>query len=147
MKENIGILLRYVDHILVWENMPKTDAVRYKVVDSPKIEYVGCGDNVGISRALNFAWEYANDNDYDGILTMDQDSIWDNLGQFLSKIEGVYVPEIYNGQKIKKRIVKTILFEFGREDEIRTHGSLRIGDFQDHCNKPDSATSRMVRKD
>ena len=67
--------------------MPKTDAVRYKVVDSPKIEYVGCGDNVGISRALNFAWEYANDNDYDGILTMDQDSIWDNLGQFLSKIE------------------------------------------------------------
>lgn len=28
--------------------------------------------------------------------------------QFLSKIEGVYVPEIYNGQKIKKRIVKDL---------------------------------------
>lgn len=87
LKENIGILLRYVDHILVWENMPKIDAVNYRVVDSPKIEFVGSGDNVGISRALNFAWKYAKEYGYDGILTMDQDSIWDNLGQFLKKIE------------------------------------------------------------
>ena len=65
LKENIGILLRYVDHILVWENMPKIDAVNYRVVDSPKIEFVGSGDNVGISRALNFAWKYAKEYGYE----------------------------------------------------------------------------------
>lgn len=87
LQKNISILLQHVDHILVWENMVKQEAVKYRVVDSSKIEYVGVEQNVGISKALNYAWNYAQENEYDGILTMDQDSVWENLGDFFKKIE------------------------------------------------------------
>ncbi len=81
--DNINAIEDYVDEILVWENTPTTDNEQYRIPQRSKIKYVGEGNNVGIPKALNYAWRYARDNGFDFVLTMDQDSIWEDFGAFL----------------------------------------------------------------
>lgn len=86
LKSNIEHLLPYVNHLLIWENMPLNECSKQRIFNSPKVEYVGENKNVGISKALNFGWHYAVTKGYDYLLTMDQDSIFVNLDVFLFKI-------------------------------------------------------------
>ena len=83
---NIHALLGDVDKLLIWENTPAKEASKYRYIRSEKIEYVGNGYNVGISKALNFAWKYAQDYKFDFLLTMDQDSLLENFGVYKNRI-------------------------------------------------------------
>lgn len=69
-----------------------------------KIEICGDGANAGIGKALNYAVDYAQRGGYTHLLTMDQDSVWENFQEFLGGVEeyeasgkepGLYGPAVY----------------------------------------------------
>ena len=81
--QNVGAFIDYVDKVLIWENTT-SETKLYRFVQHEKIEY--CGDGINsISRALNYAWRYAKDNGYMYLLTMDQDSVWENFESYLKR--------------------------------------------------------------
>ena len=85
--KNINALINNVDGLLIWNNSPNNfDAASLTKLYN-KIVIKSCGKNIGISKALNFAWHFARKHNYDYLLTMDQDSIWINLKGFLKKIQ------------------------------------------------------------
>ncbi len=104
---NILLYLPWVDHLIIWENTPKDDLDAYKITLSQyehKISYMGSGNTEGISFALNRAIEWACANGFTHILTMDQDSSWENFELYRRFVENalelntIFVP-IVNGRK------------------------------------------------
>ena len=89
-------------------------------MDNPKVEY--CGDGVNsISHALNYAWGYAEKNGYDYLLTMDQDSVFENFAEYINYTivnenspKGIWSPRIVTGNNILKQddeeIAKEVFF-------------------------------------
>jgi len=82
--KNVTSFADYVDKIILWENTPEKDKNDYRFVNRENVEYCGNGIN-SISIALNYALRYANENGYDYLLTMDQDSVWENFGDYINK--------------------------------------------------------------
>ena len=82
LKRNINAFIEHVDKVLIWENTPELEKFKYRFIQHEKVEY--CGDGINsISHALNHGWHYAKDKDYDYLLTMDQDSQWNDFDDFL----------------------------------------------------------------
>lgn len=71
----------YVDKFIVWENTPSKDTSKYRFLSENEVEYMSNGYN-SISKALNTIWRYAKENGYEAILTMDQDSCFDNFKEY-----------------------------------------------------------------
>lgn len=113
LKRNIDSIIDDVEHIIVWENTDSLYSPNYRVIKDERVEYVGEGRNKGISYALNYAWKYAVDNNYDYLLTMDQDSVWDNFRSFKKAVfssdyykSAIFCPSQDNGTiDIKVEIV------------------------------------------
>lgn len=82
LRKNISSFINDVDYVLVWENMEECEASKYRIGLGSKVEYYCARENVGISKALNYAWQYAVEHNFDYILTMDQDSIWKSFSDF-----------------------------------------------------------------
>ena len=100
LDKNINAFILHVDKVLIWENTPSNKREGYRFICHEKVEY--CGDDINsISHALNYAWRYARDNGYDQLLTMDQDSCFENFPRYLKQTifnenapTGIYVPPI-----------------------------------------------------
>ena len=76
---NIDSYLSQVDKLLLWDNTPGDGQERLPLPDishPERLEYRGCGRNVGISAALNDAVAYAREYGYTHLLTLDQDSFF-----------------------------------------------------------------------
>lgn len=83
LNKNISAFINDVDKVLIWENTPESQKLQYRYINHPKIEY--CGDGINsISHALNYAWKYAESNGFDYLLTMDQDSVFENFSNYLN---------------------------------------------------------------
>ena len=82
--KNIRSFICYVDKIIIWENTPINERSLYRFVSDPKVSYHGEEEN-SITHALNYAWKYAVEKKYDYLLTMDQDSVWENFDGFLQQ--------------------------------------------------------------
>lgn len=90
--KNIMQYLPWVDHLVIWENTPSEDISKYKIElpeYADKISYMGTGKNEGIGYAVNRAIEYSIENNYTHLLTMDQDSQWDNFEEFLTEANNI----------------------------------------------------------
>lgn len=62
----------YFDKVMIFDNSDnKNDCDLYN-----DVIYVNFGENKGIAYALSYAMQYAIDNNYDYVLTLDQDSIF-----------------------------------------------------------------------
>lgn len=116
--KNIGAFIDHIDKVLIWENTPDSKKHIYRYISHEKVEY--CGDGINsISHALNYAWSYAIDNSYKYLLTMDQDSIWNNFPLFLKETifnseapEGIYGP-VVNDEKYEEKFHPKILITSG----------------------------------
>lgn len=74
---NINSYLSQADRLLLWDNTPgggKEQLPLSGVTHPERLEYRGCGRNVGIGTALNDAVAYAREHGYTHLLTLDQDS-------------------------------------------------------------------------
>ena len=98
LRRNVESFADGVDHILLWRNSPVEWA-------HPKVEMTGDGTNQGIGAALNAARDYAVRNGYGWLLTMDQDSCWEDFASFRDAVlqrseEALYGPRI-NGEALQ----------------------------------------------
>ncbi len=95
---NIGSFLDDVDRLVIWENTPAVQAASCRFIHHPKIIYMGMGNNVGIAKALDKVLSYAVEKKYDYLLTMDQDSDWENFHWYKTVIvDNSDVPEALFG--------------------------------------------------
>lgn len=84
LNKNISAFINDVDKVLIWENTPGNKKHEYRFITDSKVEY--CGDGINsISHALNYAWKYAVSKGYDYLLTMDQDSLFENFSYYVEK--------------------------------------------------------------
>lgn len=80
--ENLMAFTYQVNATLIWDNSPteafvkNEDFLRNRF---PHLIIQGDGTNHGISYGLNKAWDFARQNHYDALLTMDQDSTFSDF--------------------------------------------------------------------
>ena len=86
--KNLHGIAPFVDHILLWQNSEVDHSTISGIPYPEKFEWAGNCENKGISTALNYAWDYAVNNSYDYLLTMDQDSVFIGFDNYLSNIVG-----------------------------------------------------------
>ncbi len=110
VKQNIKQYIVFVDKIIIWDNTPIAQRVKQKInlpEFEEKIIYLGTEKNEGIAFAINRGIEWAIKNKYSHILTMDQDSCWDNFTFYKNHIIkfmtdqsiGIFSPVIYEQHK------------------------------------------------
>ena len=78
LSQSIESYASHVEKVLLWQNSPISFV-------HPKVELCGDSTNRGIGPALNYAREIAISQGYDYLLTMDQDSVWEDFPAYLSK--------------------------------------------------------------
>jgi rhamnosyltransferase len=88
---NIMRYLPYLDLLIIWDNSPLEANLKQKVLESltqeaDKIIWHGDGKNYCIAPAINYAWHYAQENDFDLILLMDQDSQWEDFHSYITEV-------------------------------------------------------------
>ena len=77
LQENIRSFYKDVRQLIIWDNSNSENGTHdYTMIPLlfPEAIYLKQEENKGISKALNYAWKYARERDYDTLLTMDQDS-------------------------------------------------------------------------
>ena len=101
LKENLHSFSSAIDKVILWDNTPDGDAtVKQIALEDDKMIYMTQKENKGISYALNIAWQEACKNGFDYLLTMDQDSVWENFELYLKTAlskdapKGIYGPEV-----------------------------------------------------
>ena len=135
VQKNILTYVRAVDRVLVWLNSDEMLSAEW---DTPelaaareKIVFLGAGGgNVGIGRALNEAVRMGVADGYEYILTMDQDSRWENAGAYLSAVAqyaddpmaGIFTPSIDRGDGR--------LLPFNGHDTIQSGAVFRLSMFR-----------------
>lgn len=76
---NIRSYLENVEKLVVVNNSDKFDPDLESVIAAePKIVYIDNKSNLGIARALNIGCAMARQNNFEWVLTMDQDSFFEN---------------------------------------------------------------------
>ncbi len=102
MKKSIASFINYVDKLLIWRNSIINEEALTDGFDKSKIEFCGDCDNVGIPKALNYAWHYAESFGYSHLLTMDQDSVFDSFPSYIDAVLSPEAPEGFFGPLINK---------------------------------------------
>ena len=101
LRKSLASYVGGVDKLLLWRNSPlDEDAILGGLEGSGKIEFCGDGGNAGIPKALNHALQYASQNGFTHILTMDQDSIWEDFGAYLDRVRALARKDVLYGPRI-----------------------------------------------
>ncbi len=79
LQKNINAIEPQVEHLIIVDNGSKNINLISRIKDECKIkiDLIENKENIGIASALNQALDYAYKNNFDWILTLDQDSICD----------------------------------------------------------------------
>jgi len=116
--KNIQTYLPHLDKLIIWENTPKSESVIDSIsrfLNSGKIEIRGTGKNEGLAKPFNDVVRLAQKENYDFILTMDQDSSFEAGGfeKYIGLIEansddtvGVYAPNRNNVSDLTRNFVE-----------------------------------------
>lgn len=101
LRANIGAFAGVVDKVLVWRN--SAESLDRLTEEFSNIELLGSGENQFIARPLNEALHYCTDNEYDWLLTMDQDSVFEDFASFKADVlsredsdVAIYAPNVNN---------------------------------------------------
>ena len=100
LTSNISAIYRHVEKVIVWQN--SDDDLSYCRM-FPNVVFGGSGANEFIARPLNETLRTLHSEGYDYILTMDQDSVFEDFGGFLSAADkdngenvAIYAPNAGN---------------------------------------------------
>lgn len=86
LKQNISAFINDVDIVIIHRNSP-TDLSDIKDIWNDKILFAGDETNQFIASPLNKALHYCQNNGINYLLTMDQDSVWENFNEFLKSAQ------------------------------------------------------------
>lgn len=113
LKENVLSYVRDNNKVYLWDNTPQGSSV----IDSlcgidTLVKANTCGDNKGLSYAYNRIIEQIMEEGYTHIMTMDQDSCFENFEGYMEGIKcivdksvGMYVPPINCSGVLENKIV------------------------------------------
>jgi len=88
--ENIKSYAMYVNEVYIIYNSPVAQDIQQKLHDIKNTRVLYSGENIGIAKALNLALNEASINKYHWLLTMDQDSSFeDQFPTFLTHFESI----------------------------------------------------------
>lgn len=128
--ENINSIKNQVNQILIVDNNSKNIEKIKQIITSKNIIFLSNQTNQGIAKALNQSLDYAIENKYKYLLTLDQDSISKNRmvhelkkGFRYDNNVGIVSPKIYD-INTKKIMSKDIEQEFQEIETTITSGSL-----------------------
>jgi rhamnosyltransferase len=123
--ESVKSYIDYVEKLIIWDNTPIKSNSIIKELEreySSKVKIMGEYENRGISYALNRIFEYAIAEGYSYVLTMDQDSLWENFESYLNSCNlclndsiAIYAPIVKIGDKV---------IRCNKTDFVITSGSL-----------------------
>lgn len=105
LKRNVLAYYDYVEKIVIWQNTPIKDRLLHEVDIDEKIVYLGEDNNCGISYSLNQVVAYCNQEGFSHLLTMDQDSVFENFEYYLEQVKSLYDKEldlVQTGPEINK---------------------------------------------
>ena len=132
--DNIMQYLPHLDLLIIWDNSPLEANLKQKILEAlpegtDNIMWHGDGNNYCIAPAINYTWHYAQENGFDLILLMDQDSQWENFPLYRKRIDElmaenklyVYKPYIFGEDTFS--FTQPVVF---RRRFINTDMSLRI---------------------
>ena len=89
--DNIMRYLPNLDLLVIWDNSPLEANIKKKILEplvgeTDKIIWHGDGNNYCIAPAINYAWHYAQENGFDLLLLMDQDSKWEDFRSYITEV-------------------------------------------------------------
>ena len=104
---NINKYICDISCLIIWENSPLSNSEKKSIIDkcvnSEKINFAGNGINQGLGVAFNCALDIAVKDEYEFLMTMDQDTEWINFSKYISKINevsdfkiGIFGPKVIN---------------------------------------------------
>lgn len=82
LRRNLIIMIPHLDKIVLWDNTPGPTTMK----QFEGVEVLSTGENIGLSRAYTEAWRIASAGSYDYLMTMDQDSQWENLPTYIRMV-------------------------------------------------------------
>lgn len=143
--DNIKSYIEYVEKIIIVDNSIENNIELIEAIKNifkEKVIYIHNKDNLGIAKALNIGCDIAIDLNYNFILTMDQDSCFENFEHYLKCIENLDNTEnvaIYAAHTdLIKEIKKEVNQEYKEENIVITSGNIinlkyfnKIGRFDD----------------
>lgn len=88
---NISSYIDMLDALIIWDNTTEKEREKtplIELISTTPVIFMSEGKNVGVGRALNKAVNYAIENAYTHLLTMDQDSRFDenNFSKYIQNI-------------------------------------------------------------
>lgn len=81
---NINCYEPYIDKLIVWDNSIECHSEWFA---SDRTIYYWTGKNTFIAPALNYALHYSQENNYDNVLMMDEDSKWSDFLGYRNAVE------------------------------------------------------------
>ena len=78
--ENIKQYMRYIENfdiVLFFDNSSEKSALYEELIKYKNVVYVWDGNNYGYAHSINYAFDFALTNEMDYLLTMDQDTVFE----------------------------------------------------------------------
>ncbi len=91
LRKNIERYIDVVDKILIWENSSNDFEIPQEW--GKKVEKIGLKQNQMMAYPLNQIVSRCKEDGYDYLMTMDQDSLWNNFGAFLMAAEKIFTED------------------------------------------------------
>ena len=136
--ENLMAFTYQVNATLIWDNSPTEAFVKNEVFlrnRFPHLIIQGDGTNHGISYGLNKAWDFARQNHYDALLTMDQDSTFSDFEFYRNRVENKWKTEglCVCGPTPNLKKSDDVSMEFSQNSHLITSGMLIPVSLLDVC--------------
>lgn len=110
LKLNVLRIINDVETVILWFN--SSCDIYFDNKYESKIVRLNNGKNQYIAKPLNIALQYCIDNELTHLLTMDQDSEWENFSSFLMEVDKsslqdviIYAPNINGSIKSKEKFI------------------------------------------
>lgn len=134
LRKNIAAIYNECSEILIWRN--SDDDLSDICNEFQNVRLMGDGTNRFIAYPLNQALEWCRENGYDYLLTMDQDSVWENFAGFLKKVESldssdntiIYAPNVNNEFSAETLHPETVITSGSL---VNVEKALQIGGFKE----------------
>ena len=132
LQANVQSLIQNVQTVMIWQNSELNAYEKEQICSASyqhRLIFAGDGDNKGIPKAINCAIKYMKENDYDYLLTMDQDSKWVNLFDYISYVSTkehncIYGPQIIANTDINEVPSRAIEIKTETVNYVITSGML-----------------------
>ena len=102
LEKDIRAIAGDIETQIIWRNSPEAISVPDDI--ACQVVFMGDGTNQFISTPLNICLKYCAENGFDFLLTMDQDSEFEDFGKFLATAKAIQEGGTHNNAILYARL-------------------------------------------